>query len=622
MRANRFGEWVNYTEAHYTKKIKTGILDAEFIQGLKWTEFTNQLKSGAKGTLGTLLASLDQDYDNGTVESWDPRILAVKADAASAADNPSWEQAMNGPDRDGYFKAAEIEVETLERMDTWEVVERESWMNVLPTTWAFKCKRYPDGTIRKFKARFCARGDRQIEGVDFFETFAPVVNWTTVRLLLIVSIILGLKTCQADYTAAFVQAPIDQPPEWDKMSEEEKAKSGVYVDMPRGFKQPGKVLKLKRSLYGLRQAPRNFFQHLKTNLEAIGFKSQVDVDPCLFISDKVICLTYVDDTLFFSPKQEYIEEAMDKLRLQGMDLEKENDVAGYLGVHIETRGDEVKLTQKGLARRIIEATGAHLLKNANTPASEPLSMDKDGDPANSFFSYASVIGMLQYLQAHSRPDITMAVSQCARFVHSPKRSHERAVQRIAMYLRKTEGEGLILKPTRDFTVDCYVDSDFAGLWGHEDPSEPTVAKSRTGFIICISNCPVIWSSKLQSSIALSTMEAEYNALSSAMRELLPLRTVVTTVAKAVGINEDVLATFRTTVHEDNTGCITLANLETGRVTPRSKHYAVRTHWFRSHLAPNKIEVKHIETALQKADILTKPLGKLRFETVRKLLCGW
>jgi hypothetical protein len=131
-------------------------------------------------------------------------------DAASAADNPSWEQAMNGPDRDGYFKAAEIEVETLERMDTWEVVEKEGWMNVLPTTWAFKCKRYPDGTIRKFKARFCARGDKQIEGVDFFETFAPVVNWTTVRLLLILSQVLNLSTKQVDYTAAFIHAPLHE----------------------------------------------------------------------------------------------------------------------------------------------------------------------------------------------------------------------------------------------------------------------------------------------------------------------------------------------------------------------------------------------------------------------------
>jgi hypothetical protein len=212
----------------------------------------------------------------------------------------------------------------------------------------------------------------------------------------------------------------------------------------------------------------------------------------------------------------------------------------------------------------------------------------------------------------------MAVSQCARFVHSPKRSHEEALIRIGQYLKKTENEGLVMKPSRDFSVDCYVDADFAGLWGHEDPNEPTVAKSRTGFIICICDCPVVWSSKLQGSIALSTMEAEYNALSSAMRDLLPLRTVASTVFKAVGIGEDVLSTFRTTVHEDNTGCITLANLEAGRVTPRSKHYAVRTHWFRSHLAPNKIVVSHIDTSLQKADILTKPLGRLRFETVRKL----
>jgi hypothetical protein len=189
-------------------------------------------------------------------------------------------------------------------------------------------------------------------------------------------------------------------------------------------------------------------------------------------------------------------------------------------------------------------------------------------------------------------------------------------------LRKTENEGLLLQPSQDFTVDCYVDADFAGLWGYEDPNDPTVAKSRTGFVICISDCPVVWSSKLQSSIALSTMEAEYNALSSAMRDLLPLRTVVTTVARAVGIGEDVLSTFRTTVHEDNTGCITLALLEPGRITPRSKHYAVRTHWFRSHLAPNQIEITHVESARQKADILTKPLGKTRFEAVRLLLCGW
>ena len=267
-------------------------------------------------------------------------------------------------------------------------------------------------------------------------------------------------------------------------------------------------------------------------LEKVGFEAMTDLDPCLFVSDKVICLTYVDDTLWFSPKQEYIDEAMNKLRDVGMDLEKEDDVAGFLGVHMERQGDNIKLTQKGLTRRIIEALGVDKTgKTQNTPAKEPLAMDPEGDPPNGNYSFPSVIGMLQYLQAHSRPDITMAVSQCARFIHSPKRSHEEALERIGQYLLKTESEGLVLRPSDHFEIDCYVDADFAGLWGYEDPLEPSVAKSRTGFVICISNCPVIWASKLQSSIALSTMEAEYNSLSMAMRELIPFRNVALAVGR-------------------------------------------------------------------------------------------
>ena len=119
-------------------------------------------------------------------------------------------------------------------------ITREEWMNVLPSTWAFKCKRYPDGTIRKLKATFCARGDKQIEGLDFFDTFAPVVNRTTVCRMLIMSIILGLATKQVDYTAAFVHAPIDKDPDWDRLSEIERTKRGVFVDMPRGFSEQGK----------------------------------------------------------------------------------------------------------------------------------------------------------------------------------------------------------------------------------------------------------------------------------------------------------------------------------------------------------------------------------------------
>jgi Reverse transcriptase (RNA-dependent DNA polymerase) len=604
------------------RKIRAEGLNQQFLMALQWNQLVETLQSADLRAMMNLLEQ-HTDLENNTVEWMHPMILAAKA---NAEDNPTWDQAMNGPDRSGYWEAMAKELKTLQdNKDAWDVVDRESWMNVLPSTWAFKCKRYPDGSVRKLKARFCARGDRQIEGVDFFDTFAPVVNWTTVRLMLILSIILGLSTRQVDYTAAFVHAPIDHDPNWDNMTEDERERAGVYLEMPRGFSQPGKVLKLKRSLYGLRQSPRNFFQHLKSKLEGIGFESNESVDPCLFISDNVICLVYVDDTLLFSPNEKYIDEVVAKLSASEMELEEEDSVAGFLGVHLERNDKDgsIKLTQQGLSKRIVDALNLGNQPRKLTPATpDPLVKDDGGEPANGAYNYASVIGMMQYLQGHSRPDITYAVSQCARFIHSPKRSHEIALERIGLYLKGTLDQGLILRPSGELDIDVFVDADFAGLWPHEDKHDPTCVKSRSGFVICISNCPVIWVSKLQHEIALSTMEAEYNALSYSMRSVLPFQQAVKVIARGVGLSEDRVTSFRTTVWEDNTGALTLANLESGRITPRSKHYAIKYHWFRSHLKPNQVDVKKIDSCNQKADILTKGLKTVTFQNIRKLLCGW
>ena len=517
---------------------------------------------------------------------------------------------MNGPMADGYWKAAEVEIETLLKNETWEEVDRESWMNVIKSTWAFKCKRYPDGRVKKLKARFCVRGDQQIQGVDFNETFSPVVSWNTVRLMLILSQVMNLANVQVDYVAAFTQAPID---------------TDVYCEMPQGFRKDGKVLKLKKSLYGLCQSPLNFYNHLKANLESIGFECQQSVDPCLFISPKCICLVYVDDTLFFAPKPEYIDEAIEKLRATGMVLEREDSVAGFLGVHVdrdETNG-HIKLTQKGLIKRIIQAALVEDQPIKHTPAkTSPLVSDKDGEPAEGTFNYASVIGMLLYLSGHSRPDITFAVSQCARFIHGTRKSHERAIQQIARYLKGTQDEGLILKPTPEFNIDCYVDADVAGLYPLEEITDPTCVKSRAGWVVCICNCPVMWASKLMPELCLSTMEAEYCALSRAMKDVIPIQTLFGTLAAALGVSEGERNTFRTTVWEDNMGALTLASMEPGRFTPRSKHYAVKAHWFRSKLKPTRTTVLKIDTSEQRADILTKGLGVAKFRQIRLLLCGW
>ena len=137
-----------------------------------------------------------------------PLFLKAKSEA-SKEDNPSWKQAMSGPFKEEYWQAAVKEIKTLESMDAWEIVDRTNDMNVISSIWAFRSKRFPDGMVKKFKARFCARGDQQLEGIDFFETYAPVVQWTTVQLMLILEILLNLKSKQGDVTAAFLHARLD-----------------------------------------------------------------------------------------------------------------------------------------------------------------------------------------------------------------------------------------------------------------------------------------------------------------------------------------------------------------------------------------------------------------------------
>jgi Reverse transcriptase (RNA-dependent DNA polymerase) len=188
----------------------------------------------------------------------------------------------------------------------------------------------------------------------------------------------------------------------------------------------------------------------------------IDVDPCLFILDKVICLVYVDDTLLYARDMKDIDDVIRKLADEHkMTLEVEDDVTRFLGVHIDRNKEtgEVTLTQKGLIDRILEALQVEDLPPVDTPAIECLVKDPLGDPASALFN-SSVIGMLWYLYGHSRPDLGFAVTQAARFMFQPKRSHELALVWIRQYLKKTRNKGLILKPmsTDHFKMDAYVDS--------------------------------------------------------------------------------------------------------------------------------------------------------------------
>ena len=233
--------------------------------------------------------------------------------------------------------------------------------------------------------------------------------------------------------------------------------------------------------------------------------------------------------------------------------------------------------------------------------------------------------MLLHLSGNSRPDIAFAVNQAARFTHDPKDSHAQAVKRIVKYLIATKDRGMIFRPSLDWKVDCYVDADFCGLWGSEDPEDPVVAKSRTGYVILLAGCPLLWKSSLQTETSVSTMMAEHVALSSAMRDMLPLKRLVKAIAKVVTGDDNVKITTKSDVFEDNNGALTVATLP--RITPQSKFFAVKCHFFREHVKTEsnpqgEIHIQKVATEDQLADIMTKGLVEDKFKPLRDRLMGW
>lgn len=543
----------------------------------------------------------------------DPELAsAFKANNANP-DLLSFEQAMAcGPEeRDRWVASAVEEIEKLESIDCWEEVPMsEATTKILPGTWAFRRKRTPDGEVKKWKGRYCVRGDLQ-EGD--FETFAPVVAWATVRLFLVLSIMLEWKTVSVDFASAFVQAPLKDP---------------IWIHLPRGFRSSrgsNTCLRLKRSLYGISIAPRLWYQHLFDALLHPDFGlTQSSIDPCLLISPTLLIVCFVDDVGLAAPTEEIIDAFIDKLRAKGFELDKEGSFEQFLGIKFERnhRDGTIELTQKGLISKIISVTGLESCKPNLTPASQlALGRDEDGEPMDETWGYSSVIGMLLYLSTNTRPDISFAVSQAARFSANPKKSHATAIKTIVRYLAGTADKGMILQPRGDLKLELFCDADFAGLYKREPDRSLDSARSRTGYIVKLSGCPLVWKSQLQTEVALSTLEAEYSALSLALRTLLPLLRMLKEVAAVVGIPPEAAATILAEAFEDNQGCLALATNH--RLTSRTKYFHVKWHWFwYNYEVLKEFAISYIQSALQDADYLTKQIPKDAFQENRRRTQGW
>ena len=459
----------------------------------------------------------------------------------------------------------------------------------------------------------------QTYGENYWETYAPTVNWISIRFLLIIAQILDLDTQAIDFVLAFPQADLDVP---------------VYMELPAGMDLEGQgensshyILRLSKSLYGLKQGSFNWHNKLKKGLLDRGFVESIS-DPCVFISKDMIILVYVDDCILLSkdelPMKRFVQSLKDGD--ENFDFTEDGTLENYLGVNIAKLPDEqgFEMSQPFLIDRIITAINfdSTTTKSArdNVPVGFPLlNKDVDGPARKARWKYRGLIGMLGYLQGTSRPDIAMATHQCARFNNDPKLSHERAVKKIVRYLLDTRDKGIIFKPDLSKGLECYVDADFAGGWKDGDHDAPESVLSRTGYVIMYAGCPITWGSRMQTEIALSTTESEYIALSTAMREVIPFIQLMKEIASMFGLLTR-KPVFKCKVWEDNDSCITVAKAP--KFTPRTKHIAIKYHHFRSFVSEGTIVINPIDTSEQLADMLTKPLKEQSFCYLRKGLLGW
>ena len=357
-----------------------------------------------------------------------------------AVSHPEWREAMSS------------ELTALMRHGTWDLIPPPINCHPVGCKWVFRVKRKVDGSVDKFKARLVAKGYNQQPGVDYNETFSPVVKPATIRTVLSIAIMNGWPLKQMDVNNAFLHGNLTET---------------VYMMQPPGFKdlsRPDYVCRLRKAIYGLKQAPRAWYSSLKTALLALGFQnSKADSSLFVYRHDSIVCyfLVYVDDLVITSNDKKFVAHVVTKLGDQ-FSLKDMGSLHYFLGVEVIPTTAGVFLSQHKYVRDILENTHMVGAKDVSTPLSTTQSLHLvDGTNAVNNTEYRRVIGSLRYLSL-TRPDISFAVNKLSQFMHKPIVTHWTATKRLLRYLKKTIFHGLHLKSAAAPCLTTYTDADWAG----------------------------------------------------------------------------------------------------------------------------------------------------------------
>ena len=519
--------------------------------------------------------------------------LSVAEEIEGNSEPSSYSEAIISGDSNKWMTAMHDEMESLEKNGTWDLVKLPREKKPIRCKWVFKRKEgvSPNDETR-YKARLVAKGYSQIPGIDYNEVFSPVVKHSSIRTLLSIVAMHDLELEQLDVKTAFLHGELEED---------------IYMEQPEGFVIPGKeklVCKLKKSLYGLKQSPRQWYKRFDTFMLSQGFKRS-NYDSCVYLKtvngSTIYLLLYVDDMLIAAKSMSEINELKKQLsnEFEMKDLGAAKKILG-MEISRDRPSGKVYLSQRGYIDKVLRRFNMHNAKPVSTllaahfKLSSVLCPKSDADiEYMSRVPYSSAVGSLMYAMVCSRPDLSYALSVVSRYMANPGKEHWRAVQWILRYLRGTSNAYLQFGKTRDGLVG-FVDSDFAG--------DLDKRRSLTGYVFTIGGCAVSWRATLQSIVACSTTDAEYMAISEACKEAIWLRGLYTELCGDSSCP---------TVFSDSQGDIYLT--KNPMYHERTKHIDVRFHYIRDVVAEGDLKVCKISTHDNPADMMTKPVPTNKFE---------
>lgn len=510
------------------------------------------------------------------------------------------EEALSCNDADQWKAAMDSEFQSLIQNNTWTLSDLPDNKRAIPCKWLFKVKTNADGNIERYKARLVIKGYRQQKGVEYDEVYAPVVRHTSIRYLLSLAVKYKLHIEQIDAVTAFLQGDID---------------TEIYMTQPPLYEHGEKVCKLNKSIYGLKQASRQWNLKLSATLKELGFISS-SLDTCVYyqINAKhmIYIILYVDDMLLFSNNKEKAENIKQNLikKFHIKDLGKVHHFIGWRITQSEDRS-KIYIDQTAYIEKILHRFNMTDCKSVSSPCdpSNKLLATQEDECILKDVPYQEAIGSLLYLSYGTRPDICFAVNKLSSFNKKPEIQHWIAVKRIIRFL----------KGTKDLRISYIENKDEKQIYGFSDSdwaSDYDSRRSCSGYIFLFQGAPVSWCSKKQSTVALSTMEAEYMALSAATQEALWLRQLEAQLrphdpAGPAGPCDPTL------IYCDNQSAIHFAGKES--YNARSKHIDIKFHFLREKIANKEIKVNYVETNNMIADVLTKATFKHQVENCSKMM---